>query len=160
MQRKTIGTIRRSTPCVGVCSTTYGDLVCRGCKRFAHEIVEWNGFNSDQQAIVWDRLQELREGAVGQCLRVCDYQALMARAEFGNIPDRNARSPLNLAYEVLRMTQIPVSQLADIGIQASSEASSEATADRWTRDLVREIDQEFYARSLAHYEHNFKIAAQ
>ncbi|MEC9132488.1 MAG: DUF1289 domain-containing protein, partial [Pseudomonadota bacterium] len=24
---------RRPTPCVGICSTTYGDLVCRGCKR-------------------------------------------------------------------------------------------------------------------------------
>ncbi|MCF8976542.1 DUF1289 domain-containing protein, partial [Pseudomonas edaphica] len=26
------------TPCVGLCSTVYGDLVCRGCKRFHHEV--------------------------------------------------------------------------------------------------------------------------
>ncbi len=30
---------RPRTPCVGMCSTTYGDLVCRGCRRFSHEIV-------------------------------------------------------------------------------------------------------------------------
>ncbi|MCZ6708751.1 MAG: DUF1289 domain-containing protein, partial [Gammaproteobacteria bacterium] len=53
----------RSTPCVGICSTTFGDLVCRGCKRFAHEVVQWNGFEPAQQAIVWARLDELREGA-------------------------------------------------------------------------------------------------
>ncbi|MDC1160500.1 DUF1289 domain-containing protein, partial [Luminiphilus sp.] len=23
------------TPCIGVCSTGVGDVVCRGCKRFA-----------------------------------------------------------------------------------------------------------------------------
>jgi hypothetical protein len=29
------------TPCVGLCSTVYGDLVCRGCKRFHHEVINW-----------------------------------------------------------------------------------------------------------------------
>lgn len=32
------------TPCVGLCSTVYGDLVCRGCKRFHHEVIHWNGY--------------------------------------------------------------------------------------------------------------------
>ncbi|MCA4075779.1 DUF1289 domain-containing protein, partial [Pseudomonas kurunegalensis] len=29
------------TPCVGLCSTVYGDTVCRGCKRFHHEVINW-----------------------------------------------------------------------------------------------------------------------
>ncbi|MEM9624509.1 MAG: DUF1289 domain-containing protein, partial [Pseudomonadota bacterium] len=37
--------LTKRTPCVGICSTTYGDLVCRGCKRFAHEIVQWNAYD-------------------------------------------------------------------------------------------------------------------
>ena len=28
----------KRTPCIGVCSTTYGDDICRGCRRFRHEI--------------------------------------------------------------------------------------------------------------------------
>ncbi len=146
----------RSSPCVGICSTTYGDLVCRGCKRFAHEIVKWNGFDPEQRAAVWGRLQELREGAIGQWLRVCGHDLLMARAELGNIPGRNEISALNLAYEVLRTTQMPLIRLVEIGIEAQLNDASK----RWSRDLVRQIDLEFYARSLAHYEHNFKIAAQ
>ncbi|MEC7008614.1 MAG: DUF1289 domain-containing protein, partial [Pseudomonadota bacterium] len=31
------------TPCIGVCSTGIGDSVCRGCKRFSHEVIHWNG---------------------------------------------------------------------------------------------------------------------
>ena len=148
--------MRRSTPCVGICSTTYGDLVCRGCKRFAHEIVGWNGFDADQRKVVWDRLQDLREGAVGHCLRVSNADTLVRRAELGKIPDRNQLSLLMLAYELLRTVQLPLAELGEIGIEA--HAASQTAG--WSRDLVRRIDQEFYARSLAHYEHNFKIAAQ
>ena len=146
----------RRTPCVGICSTTYGDLVCRGCKRFAHEIVKWNGFDPEQRSAVWNRLHELRDGVVGQWLRVCDRGALIAHAERGNIPHRDEMSALNLAYEVLRATQMPLTRLPELGIEALNQGGPE----EWTRDLVWQIDQEFYARSLAHYEHNFKIAAQ
>ena len=147
---------KRSTPCVGICSTTYGDLVCRGCKRFAHEIVAWNGFDAEQRDAVWERLYELRDGVIAQQLSICDHDALMARATAVNTPDRGTLSSLTLAYEVLRTTLLPLTQLAEIGI----EALDSVDPGGWTRDLVRQIDQEFYARSLAHYEHNFKIAAQ
>ena len=33
------------TPRIGVCSTGIGDAVCRGCKRFAHEVIDWNGYS-------------------------------------------------------------------------------------------------------------------
>ncbi|MEO1955257.1 MAG: DUF1289 domain-containing protein, partial [Gammaproteobacteria bacterium] len=34
------------TPCIGVCSTVFGDEVCRGCKRFQNEVIEWNSYNN------------------------------------------------------------------------------------------------------------------
>jgi predicted Fe-S protein YdhL (DUF1289 family) len=144
------------TPCVGICSTTFGDLVCRGCKRFAHEIVDWNGFEPAQQAVVWARLDDLLEGAVEQWLHVFDPELLIVYAKLGAIARRDEIGTLNLAYEVLCDRQMPVTELAGIGIEVRSCGASM----RWTGDLVRRIDQEYYARSLAHYEHNFKIAAQ
>lgn len=36
------------TPCIGLCSTVYGDLVCRGCKRFHHEVIQWNGYGEEE----------------------------------------------------------------------------------------------------------------
>ena len=44
------------TPCVGRCSTVFGDLVCRGCRRFNHEVIQWNTYTADQRLMVWKRL--------------------------------------------------------------------------------------------------------
>lgn len=44
------------TPCVGRCSTVFGDAVCRGCRRFNHEVIQWNTYLATQQNAVWVRL--------------------------------------------------------------------------------------------------------
>ena len=44
------------TPCAGRCSTTFGDNVCRGCRRFSHEIIHWNSYTPEQQLSIWTRL--------------------------------------------------------------------------------------------------------
>lgn len=44
------------TPCAGRCSTVFGDSVCRGCRRFNHEVINWNAYSSDQHSVVWHRL--------------------------------------------------------------------------------------------------------
>ncbi|MEL0243196.1 MAG: DUF1289 domain-containing protein [Gammaproteobacteria bacterium] len=49
MQKKT------RTPCVGICSTTYGDEVCRGCKRFYFEVINWNKYDEDEKDAIWTR---------------------------------------------------------------------------------------------------------
>ena len=54
MQKK-----RSSTPCLGICSTTFGDEVCKGCKRFAHEIVSWTKYFEERE-IINDRIENLK----------------------------------------------------------------------------------------------------
>ncbi len=54
MQKKT------RTPCVGICSTTYGDEVCRGCKRFYFEVINWNKYDEDEKDAIWTRLESLK----------------------------------------------------------------------------------------------------
>lgn len=44
------------TPCAGRCSTVFGDSVCRGCRRFNHEVIQWNTYNEAQRLAVWKRL--------------------------------------------------------------------------------------------------------
>ena len=51
---------RSSTPCLGICSTTFGDEVCKGCKRFAHEIVGWTKYSQGEREIVNDRLEKFK----------------------------------------------------------------------------------------------------
>lgn len=44
------------TPCAGRCSTVFGDAVCRGCRRFNHEVIQWNTYTAEQRLSVWKRL--------------------------------------------------------------------------------------------------------
>jgi uncharacterized protein len=38
-----------TSPCVGVCSTSFGDDVCYGCKRTSDEVIKWNGLNDEDK---------------------------------------------------------------------------------------------------------------
>ncbi|MCT8089018.1 DUF1289 domain-containing protein [Acinetobacter sp. C_4_1] len=44
------------TPCAGRCSTVFGDSVCRGCRRFNHEVIKWNTYTAEQHIAIWRRL--------------------------------------------------------------------------------------------------------
>ena len=46
------------TPCAGRCSTVFGDAVCRGCRRFNHEVIQWNTYNEEQRLSIWKRLDQ------------------------------------------------------------------------------------------------------
>ena len=144
----------RTSPCIGICSTTYGDLVCRGCKRFAHEVVDWNRYDDGQRTIVWTRLAELRDASVSSYLAVVD-EALLARAaaklHLSAMPDQTA---LTLAYETLRRTRV-VSDLAALGL-APARTSGGPAPD----GVFAAIDREFHTRAAAAYERNFRIPSR
>ena len=44
------------TPCAGRCSSVFGDAVCRGCRRFNHEVIQWNTYSAEQRQTIWKRL--------------------------------------------------------------------------------------------------------
>lgn len=148
----------RRTPCVGTCSTTYGDLVCRGCKRFAHEIVQWNGFDQDQRQAVWQRLLALRAGAVGAVIDIVDEARLRACARRFGLTGDDELDAANVAYELLRRLQWREQDLtlSDLGARA---IAAEAASVR-LEELLTLVDREFYHRSIAHYERNYRIPAE
>jgi predicted Fe-S protein YdhL (DUF1289 family) len=48
------------TPCIGVCSTTsVGDAICRGCKRYAFEVIRWNSYLDVEKEAVLRRIETL-----------------------------------------------------------------------------------------------------
>ena len=142
----------RATPCIGICSTTYGDLVCRGCKRFSHEIVAWNTYTVVQRERVWRRLHELRDQATALFVEIVDEAkmrevALKARLDVGP-----AATPLTIGYEILRRRARDVLDLHDVGMAAVRERPAAAV------DIRDAIDAEFHLRSVAYYERSFHVS--
>ena len=154
--------LNKRTPCVGICSTTYGDLVCRGCKRFAHEIVQWNGYDETQQDAVRERLTRLRDEIL-EALLVCEAPGLLqaALSEAG-LTDFAQKEGL---YQLLRFMVRREQSLASAGLALAAgaisqpEPSNQPTPELDTLHAMQLLDAESYRRAKAHYERNFKVPA-
>lgn len=136
---------------MGICSTTYGDLVCRGCKRFAHEIVQWNGYDETQQTRIWERLRGLRDEVVVQHVVVVDtarFDVFRAQPKFTELAGGE------LLYAVTQQLGVAGERLADAGLASTSADDADDALE-----LLKRVDAEIYSRSKAHYERNFKVPA-
>lgn len=47
-----------ASPCVGICSTTYGDNICLGCHRTYMEVIKWNDMTDEEKHKINLRLME------------------------------------------------------------------------------------------------------
>ncbi len=151
--------MHQPTPCVGICSTTYGDLVCRGCKRFAHEIVQWNGYSEAQRDQIRDRLADLHLGSAHQYFRVTDADALLESMSAQLLGGAPVPRPAAQAVELLWLKYLrrrPQLNLTFAGIQFLDNA---LTPEHPAAALCELVDAEFLRRSRALYEHNFKVPA-
>jgi len=52
------GSLSPESPCIGQCSTTYGDDICKGCGRTFIEVINWIIFDDAEKAVVWSRLKK------------------------------------------------------------------------------------------------------
>jgi hypothetical protein len=138
---------RIRTPCIGVCSTTFGDTVCRGCKRFLHEVVNWNGYTGEQKQIIWTRLDSLLRLVVSNYVVVSDPGRLRQQLEYQNIRFQAELSPEGWVPELLKASgQQPLDWPA-FGLTPLAEALTLLPGQ-----LYQQISEEMHALSQAHYD--------
>jgi predicted Fe-S protein YdhL (DUF1289 family) len=135
------------TPCVGLCSTVYGDLVCRGCKRFHHEVIHWNGYNEDEKRAVWLRLEQLLVQVMTAKVEVFDADKLRQQLEQRKIRFVPQQSEYCWAYQLIARGARVINQLDAYGMVVLPEFR-----DWLLPDLRDAIDREFFLLSEAHYE--------
>ncbi|EXF47237.1 Fe-S protein [Pseudomonas sp. BAY1663] len=138
---------RIQTPCIGLCSTVYGDNVCRGCKRFHHEVVNWNGYGDEEKRAVWRRLEILLAQVMAAKLEVFDAQLLRQQLETRQIRFVPEQSPYCWAYQLIARGARVIQQLDAYGVMLLPEFRG------WPLPQLRDaIDREFFLLSEAHYE--------
>ncbi|ENA37620.1 MULTISPECIES: DUF1289 domain-containing protein [Pseudomonas] len=138
---------RIKTPCVGLCSTVFGDQVCRGCKRFHHEIVNWNAYNDEEKRAVWARLEVLLTQVVSAKLEVFDPLRLKEQLQQRKIRFIPEQSEYCWAYQLISRGARHIQQVDAYGIHVFPEFR-----ERPLMELRDAIDQEFFILSEAHYE--------
>ena len=135
------------TPCIGVCSTGIGDSVCRGCKRFDHEVIRWNSYTHDQKVAIDLRLDQLLTRVVSWRLLIVDEALLQTQLQTQQIKYEQTRNPYCWLFELLRAGAGQIDDPLEYGF------TKVAPFEKNTLTEIRhDIDDEFYSLSVAHYE--------
>ena len=141
---------RSSTPCLGICSTTYGDDVCKGCKRFVHEVINWNKYNTNEKEVVNSRLEEFKLLILKERFEILDSSICENKLKENAINFNNALNPLTWIFDLLRAAGSQELDLAQFGIKALIAYNPNTIKD--------EINDELLKLSEAHHQRYFKKA--
>jgi len=147
MSRNANSQIPVTTPCVGICSTVFGDTVCRGCKRYADEIIEWNRFSQDEKQAVDARLQAHLMQILGDKVHIEDEQRFTDALIDNNIRYMKNRPSLCWVNDLLRTNVLEQQGFEPFGLVLAEEYAALSIAE--FRDL---IDNELLVLSEAHHQ--------
>ena len=140
---------RSSTPCLGICSTTYGDDVCRGCKRFIHEVINWNSYSNDEKEIVNSRLEEFKVTILSHRFKVTDAELLSSKLKEHAINFNDALDPITWIFDLLRAS----SQNLDLELFGLELLPDHRTFS--LSSIKDEINTELFELSQAHFDRYF-----
>lgn len=135
------------TPCIGVCSTGIGDSVCRGCKRFAHEVIDWNAYSHGQRLIIARRLESFLTQVVSNYFEIVDQELLLRQIEHQQLRFNAEQNAYCWVFELLRAGASQIRSPREFGLRIRSAWRDAPLAG--IRDL---IDRDYYALSCAYYE--------
>ena len=140
---------RSSTPCLGICSTTYGDDVCRGCKRFIHEVINWNSYSNDEKEIVNSRLEEFKVTILSHRFKVTDAELLSSKLKEQAINFNESLDPITWIFDLLRAS----SQDLDLELFGLELLPDHRTFS--LSSIKDEINTELFELSQAHFDRYF-----
>ena len=138
------------TPCIGVCSTVFGDEVCRGCKRFVHEVIDWNAYENEQKELVLERLNNFTEQVISGKIKVVDPKQFAESLKIVGV--KNGKQALASAIlDFLRRSSRQIEDLTEHGLEQMPEYRS-CSAE----ELKFIIEEEILILSQATYNRSFK----
>ena len=141
---------RSSTPCLGICTTTFGDEVCKGCKRFAHEIISWPKYAENEREIINGRLEQFKIKILQNRFKIFDSELLASKLEEKAINFNHSLEPLTWIFDLFRAAGSQEFELKNYGIQSLISFDPKVIKD--------EINTELLELSEAHHQRYFKKA--
>ena len=144
--RLTMNDIR--TPCIGICSTTaLGDRVCRGCKRYASEVIHWNSYDGIAKSAVLARIERLNIQILAARFDISAPERLQAGLRRLRIPCNPRQSPYCWLHNLLKKGLEDIGDLDTFGVRLLPEY-----AGRDLFELSIEIEEELLRLAEAHFD--------
>ena len=136
----------QKTPCVGRCSTVYGDPICRGCKRFINEVSFWNQLQIEQKTAIWQRLERLADRIIPQFVEILDTAQLKKFLEHHAIRYPAHLSATSWALHCIENFPVDIQKISQAGMNLKIP---EITT---TKELKLALQKAIYTLSLAEKE--------
>lgn len=127
----------KSAPCIGFCSTTYGDPVCRGCYRSLHEVLNWVHLSAEEKQSFYDNIGALAEEQLNKLLYVINPELLEKWLEDLPVYCESGHKR-SLAYDILQALQ------QGLNVVTASDGACQPRGKIHIRDLYRSVDQSVY----------------
>ena len=137
---------RTRTPCIGICSTTsVGDAICRGCKRYAFEVIRWNGYSAEEKEAVLARIEALTVQILQGKFDIVSEDDLAAALKHCKLPFNPALSPYSWLHNYLKKGNLAISvQQLGVAVQPSYSHYS-------LEQLAELVDEELLVLCEAHF---------
>lgn len=139
------------TPCIGICSTVFGDEVCRGCKRYQNEIIEWNSFNDSEKRSVLDRLETLKVQIMDPKIQVFNKKLLKEKLKHYKVRFVEDNNPLCWVFDLLRSGSESIQDPKDFGFDLKGFGPTDLS------ELKKIMEDELFELSEAHHQRYFKV---
>ncbi|MCH7336599.1 DUF1289 domain-containing protein [Acinetobacter sp. NIPH 2699] len=131
------------TPCAGRCSTVFGDLVCRGCRRFNHEVIQWNTYSPEQRLAVWRRLDAQLDQILVPLLPNANLQHVEGFIHSRHIRILDSASTGRKLYHALKLCEKNKQLAHDSGL---------GVVDQQVKPIWEEFERRVLALAKASYE--------
>jgi predicted Fe-S protein YdhL (DUF1289 family) len=127
------------TPCIGICSSVYGDPICRGCKRSAVEVIDWNRYTPGEKEVIYQRLHGQIENILLRYIDILDESVLQEKITQLNIRLHPRAKREEQAFHLLRLGAKKIKDIRSYGLAIKPEF-----ANLPLMVLFNQIDKEIY----------------
>lgn len=139
--------LSRESPCIGFCSTVYGDDVCRGCNRYFEEVIHWDRLSSEDKDKAIERIHAVLRQAVSEYVTVVNQDLLNAQLTKHQVPLPEIDSPEARAWALLHVGSTMIINLNAYGLEATEQVKNKNALEIKT-DVIRrkvELTQAIYS---------------
>ncbi len=136
----------RYSPCIGLCSTVYGDDVCRGCKRFSEEVIIWNQMEEPLKITALTRIDTITESIMSDYFELLDEALLLEKIEQLDIWLHPHQPPLSKAFTLLLKGRDHLKDWASCGLKLKQHSVLTV------HQMIDDIDNQIYTASQQRFE--------
>jgi predicted Fe-S protein YdhL (DUF1289 family) len=124
-----------SSPCVGFCSTTYGDDYCKGCYRHFQQVISWESFNDEKKHEFYQKIAPIVTEVMGYSIEIEDQKLFEQACLIYHV-----RIPKDLSkhYQIYHLLQKSIKRrkTESLGLKNNTTMS-------WS-ELYRYLDKKIY----------------